>query len=429
MKKTLRISLLVLVLLVLIFLGLVIIFIARNTAFLNTNINSQDIELNNTNPFEDSTDYVSLESKTLIVPLELKTGIFEIDKNLLLPNKFKISLWANDLNKPRHIDWTDGNTMIVSNMGAGEVLLIKSTNGVYGDQRIVVDSNLNKPHGIDFYKGNLYLGEENQISVYRDLKEDGTYSSKEVLISNLPVGGHSTRTVKVGPDEKIYVTIGSSCNVCNESDERRASMLIADLDGQNVKVFAEGLRNTVDFVFRQTPNGFKIWGVDNGRDLIGDDIPPEEVNIIEEGSHYGWPYCYGNGINNPEYPERAGYCKTETRTPVYQMQAHSAPLGLTFMIDQNTNKRTKFPLQTFKDDVFVAFHGSWNRTIPTGYKIIRINTSALSNKEVNFITGWLEDDGKPWGRPVDVKFDNNGDMFITDDFSNAIYKVEYVDVE
>jgi len=152
------------------------------------------------------------------------------------------------------------------------------------------------------------------------------------------------------------------------------------------------------------------------------------VNIISSNKDYGWPYCYGSGINDPEYPERSGYCKTETEGIVYGLQAHSAPLGLTFLVNENLAQRVKFPQLEFKDDLFITFHGSWNRTIPTGYKVVRLNTAQTTSKEVNFITGWITDNSV-WGRPVDVKFDKNGDMFISDDSANAIYKVEYTGVE
>jgi len=371
-----------------------------------------------------------LKAQTLIVPTIYKIGVFEDDIILYIPDDFKVSVWAANVNGPRQIDWTLGGNMIIAERGSSSIKLYKTgIDGLYGEEIATIDTGLDQPSGVDYFNGNLYVGAQNEILVYKNLTEEGLYSSKEVLISNLPTDGHWSRTVKVGPDNKLYVTVGSSCNLCEESDERRAAMLVADIDGSNMRVFASGLRNTVDFVFKSTANDFKIWGVDNGRDEIGDDVPPEEVNVIADNSNYGWPYCYGSGVSNPEYPERSGYCKTETESVAFGMQAHSAPLGLTFLVNDDLTQKVKFPQIIFKDDLFVAFHGSWNRTVPTGYKIVRINTSEVNAKEVNFITGWLEDNGDSWGRAVDVKFDKNGDMFVSDDGAGAIYKIEYTGIE
>jgi glucose/arabinose dehydrogenase len=155
-------------------------------------------------------------------------------------------------------------------------------------------------------------------------------------------------------------------------------------------------------------------------DQIGDDIPPEEVNIIEQGKNYGWPYCYGDKINNPEYKDKAEYCKTQTQAPVLGLQAHYAPLGIAF---ENEAAMASWP-SVFSSGFFGAMHGSWNRTVPTGYKVIWVDTKSSPMKEYNFITGWLDGSGA-WGRPVGVGFDPAGNMYISDDKQNLIYKVQY----
>lgn len=426
MTKSLKVSIAVLVVLVLIFLFLAVLFITKNTSFLNFNISRQEVDANNQNSQVESDTSNVLFAQQIVVPDSNKVGVFAAPQTLNLPQAFTISVWAAGLNAPRQIDFTNENNIVVAERGADSIKFIKqSQDGTLGLETITIDSSLDNVHSVDYYSGDLYVGEESRIVVYRDLTEDGTYTNKEVLIDNLPQGGHWSRTVKVGPDNKLYITVGSSCNLCEEADGRRAAMLTANLDGSNLQPYATGLRNTVDFVFKSTPVDFKIWGVDNGRDLIGDDLPPDEVNIISQGLNYGWPYCYGQGINNPEYPERSGYCKTETEIPAFNLQAHSAALGLTFLVNDDLTQKVKFPQQIFKDDLFIAFHGSWNRTIPTGYKVVRVNTSKPAGKEINFITGWLNDQGQVWGRPVDVKFDKNGDLYITDDYAGAIYKVQY----
>lgn len=437
MNKSLKLSLVALLFLVVIFSGLAIYFIAKNTSenstpapSLEINEASTNAEANNQNTTLATSKYTNLKAQILTVPEIYRNGVFSETKTLNLPEDFRISLWAGGVDSPRQIDWTAGGSMLVAERGTGSIKLYQQFEvGGSGIEIATIDSGLNQPSGIEFHDGDLYVGVENEILVYKGLTEDGKYDSKEVLIADLPTGGHWSRTVRVGPDQKLYITVGSSCNVCEESDERRAAMLVSNLDGSDLKVFASGLRNTVDFVFKATSSDFRIWGVDNGRDGIGDDIPPEEVNIISSGSNYGWPYCYGSGVNNPEYPERSGFCKTETEGLTFGMQAHSAPLGLTFLVNDNLAQRVKFPQLVFNDDLFVSFHGSWDRSEPTGYKIVRINTSEVNAKEVNFITGWLDSAGDYWGRPVDVKFNIDGDMFITDDEANAIYKVEYIGVE
>lgn len=160
--------------------------------------------------------------------------------------------------------------------------------------------------------------------------------------------------------------------------------------------------------------------MNNGRDLIGDDLPPEEVNIVEQGKHYGWPYCYGQGITNPEYNDRGDFCKNETEFPAYEMQAHSAPLGMSFSPDINNN----FP-KNLEDNLFIGFHGSWNRSVPTGYKVVRIDLESEDSNTLNFVTGFLDNSGSAWGRPVDVGFDSRGYMYISDDRAGAIYCVSY----
>lgn len=437
MNKSLKLSLFALLLLVVIFSGLAIYFIAKNSSGVPTPSPSMVVnefntkaEANNQNTTSVTSKYTNLKAQLLIVPEIYKNGVFSDTKTLSLPEDFRISLWAGDLESPRQIDWTAGGNIIIAERGSGSIKLYQqSENGEYGIEIATIDSGLNQPSGIDYYNGDLYVGVQNEILVYKGLSEEGEYVSKKVVIADLPTGGHWSRTVRVGPDQRLYITVGSSCNICEESDQRRAAMLISNLDGSDLQVYASGLRNTVDFVFKSTSTDFKIWGVDNGRDGIGDNIPPEEVNIISRGNDYGWPYCYGSGVNNPEYPERSGYCKIETEGLTFGMQAHSAPLGLTFLVNDDLAQRVKFPQLVFNDDLFVAFHGSWDRSEPTGYKIVRINTSEVNAKEVNFITGWLDNDGEYWGRPVDVKFDQNGDMYITDDEANAIYKVEYIGVE
>jgi len=384
----------------------VVYFLRTNTSLLTTNISPQDVAQNNFNEQKGlSADLSQLLPQELEVNGTLRT--------LYLPSGFSVSVYTSGFSAPRTFDFDETGNMFVAEKGEGRVMMVMKD----GTKKII-DSNLRNVHGLDYYKGDLYVADEQHVFAYRKVGADGNFTKRDVLVDNLPTGGnHVTRSVVISPDEKIFVSIGSSCNVCEESDKRRAAVVQYDLDGSHEEIFAQGLRNSVGIIINQINDGYQLWGADNGRDRIGDNIPPEEVNIIQKGRNYGWPYCYGSGITNPEYPDRENYCRYSTQFPLYEMQAHSAPLGLVF-VSQG------FARGLDQEDLLITFHGSWNRTIPTGYKVVKIDTSDPQAKPTNFITGWLMDSGLVWGRPVDIKFFQNA-LFISDDRAGVIYKVVY----
>ena len=232
-------------------------------------------------------------------------------------------------------------------------------------------------------------------------------------------GGHSTRTIVFGdaPDSAMYVSIGSSCNLCIEKDSDRAVVMRYDTDGSHGRVFARGLRNAVGLAI--APRTGALWATVNERDNIEpnhENLPPDRLDIVTDGGDYGWPYCYGDHMPNPEYHDPAR-CQRET-PPVLGFQAHSAPLGLTFL-----QSATAFPA-AYRGDVLVAFHGSWNRRIPTGDKVVRVHIA--DGKPVgydDFITGWQRNNGSRWGRPVDVIVARDGSVLVSDDLAGVIYRV------
>ena len=435
MTKSSRVILYSVITVVLAGLAYAAYYVYTNTSFLRFHLAQEDLQANNFNvtnnsnqatnlPSAEQLDLLTLIPQTLQVPEKFRSGVLAKDRLLNVPAGFIISVFAAGLSEPRFFTFDADNNLIVADKDSGKIVLIKDTNSDgASDETITVDQGLQVMHSVFFYEGDLYAAEEHQVSVYRDVQTDGTYSKKEILVSGLPSGaGHSTRTVIIGPDKKMYVSVGSSCNVCEESDSRRAAVMRYNLDGSGAEVFASGLRNSVGITFYQD----ELWSVDMGRDQIGDDIPPEEVNVVKQGQHYGWPYCYGQGVVNPEYEgARESFCKNETAAPVYEMQAHSAPLGLTFMPEERGSS-FNFPSQ-LEQNLFIGFHGSWNRSVPTGYKVVTIDTTAPSSQAVNFVTGWLETNGQAWGRPVDVGFDHNGILYISDDKAGIIYRVEYHD--
>jgi glucose/arabinose dehydrogenase len=213
----------------------------------------------------------------------------------------------------------------------------------------------------------------------------------------------------------LYVSVGSSCNVCDESDVRRATIVRYRPDGSEEAVFAEGLRNAVGIAFR--PGTDELWATNNGRDWLGDDQPPETIYIVEEGDDAGWPACHSGRIVDPDFGS-AGSCDG-ILDPVVEMQAHTAPLGLTFYTGE------QFPEQ-YQGDLFVALHGSWNRSTPVGYKVVRVD---LENGTIGpvgeFAAGWLRSDGSQWGRPVDLVTASDGSLMISDDGQGRIYRVYF----
>lgn len=410
-SKKYRISKLILVILAiitLVLIGSMVYWITQNTAFLSGKLKPADLQTNNQNPTSDPFQ---------LVPQQV--GL----KTLYAPQGFKISEYATGIKGARFFSFGPDDTMYIGSNTGDSIYAVRDSNGDgIAEQKNLIDSKLNTPHSVYYYNNDLYLAEQNRVSVYRGISPNGSYGQKEVLIDGLPLGnkltggGHTTRTVVVGPDAKLYVSIGSSCNLCIESDNRRATIMRYNLDGSGGEIYASGLRNTVGFAF----NDGALWGLDMGRDQIGDDIPPDEVNIISQGANYGWPYCYGDQINNPEFKDKAEYCKASTTAPVLGLQAHSAPLGIAF---ENPSAKASWP-KVYQNGFFAALHGSWNRTVPTGYKVVWVDTKSSPMKTYNFITGWLDGSGA-WGRPVGLGFDSKGNMYISDDKQNLVYMVNY----
>lgn len=397
------------------------------------------------------------------VPLLQKPVASEINdpslSHLKLSEGFKIDIFAQGLENPRVIAFDPMDRMLVSETKTGRVILLedKDKNGVAETKKTIL-SGLNKPHGLAFYSsGNityLYVAETQQVARYVYNVKNGTVTSaKGENITNLPADGrHFTRTISFGPnfrtipllpgkrgndtlaETKLYISVGSSCDVCVEDTTwKRAAILESDPTGRTFTAeFAGGLRNSVFFAFH--PKTKEIWATEMGRDNLGDNLPPDEINIIKVAGpedkfgakRYGWPFCYGNQVRdktfNPEKFQRIDISSdcAKTEPPVIKIPAHSAPLGLAFISDK------KWPSE-WQNDLLVAYHGSWNSSVPVGYKIVRYNLDAngnvLSQKPEDFISGWLSENGKIFGRPVDLKFGSGGALYISDDSAGIIYRV------
>ena len=256
----------------------------------------------------------------------------------------------------------DGH-LYVAERGADRILILENRDGDgRSDRQQVFAEGLGAPHSLVFHEGSWYVGIPTGVLKLTDDNQDGESDRGEIIIGDYPTSGHGTRTVDFLPDGRMVVSVGSSCNVCEEDDPRRATVLVYDgPQGGSEAVYALGLRNAVGLAVH--PGTGELWASNNGRDLMGDDLPPETIYRLQEGGHYGWPWCHSGFIEDPDLGF-SGSCDGMLG-PVIDMQAHSAPLGIAFYSGDS------FPTE-MQGDLFIAFHGSWNRSIPTGYKIVRL---------------------------------------------------------
>ena len=343
---------------------------------------------------------------------------------LRLPPGFHIGVFAQNLGAPRMIAVNGDGWVYITVPKKGEVLCLRDTNSDgRADVVKVATHNLPMVHGITLQKNRIFLAAPK--SVWSATLNDGVISNLQLIIGDLPSGGrHPLRTAGVGPEGSLYISIGSSCNACEESDSLYATIAKSDRNGKNLTVFASGLRNTIGFGWH--PQTAQMWGMDQGVDERGDNTPPEELNLLEQGHNYGWPYVYGQRILDTVLgmPQKTNLTKEEllrkTTPPVLTYQAHSSPIGLVFY------GARQFPSK-YHDGAFVAFHGSWNRKPAVGYKICFIRFENGQPKQIeDFVTGFLSADGKTqFGRPAGVAVTGDGSLLFSDDANGVVYRVWY----
>lgn len=344
--------------------------------------------------------------------------------NLKLPPGFWLDIYATGMGNVRMMAVAADGTLYVTRREQGDVLALNDRNGdAKVDQVRTLVKDLKLVHGITLHKGFMYLATDTKVYKAR-LKADGTIETPQVIIGDLPTGGqHPNRTLAVGPDEMLYITVGSTCNVCQETDPRAATMLRAGLDGSKLEVFARGLRNTIGFGWH--PGSGQLWGFDHGSDQRGDDQPPEELNYLRPQGNYGWPFCFGEQkpdvyfSQNPPGTTKEAYCPT-TLAPTLTYQAHSAPIGMVFYT------ASQFPAE-YSGDALVAMRGSWNRDPATGYKIVRVRyQNGWPVGFEDFLTGFLIENGGAYiGRPAGLALAPYGSLFISDDTNGVIYRVSW----
>lgn len=331
-----------------------------------------------------------------------------------LPRGFAIGVFAENVPGARSLALGANGTVFVGTRGEGRVYALPDRNNDHrADAVEILAEGLNIPNGVAFRNGSLFVAEINRV--VRFDSAETRRKAKPVLVNDgFPSDrSHGWKFIRFGPDGKLYVPVGGPCNVCERSDKRYATIMRMNADGSGLEVYASGVRNSVGFDWQ--PSTGALWFTDNGRDMLGDDIPPDELNTApSKGMHFGFPYFHGNAIPDPEFSK--GKKAADYRTPAITLGPHVAALGMRFYAG------SMFPAE-YRNQVFIAEHGSWNRSSPLGYRLSLVRLR--ENKAVSYETfaeGWLQD-GRAWGRPVDLLVMPDGSLLVSDDHAGAVYRI------
>ncbi len=336
-----------------------------------------------------------------------------------MPAGFSISIFA-EVDDARSMAIGTGGTIFVGNKGEDKVYALQDTDGDnIADKKWILATGLNMPNGVAFREGALYVAATSTILKWENIESHlGNPGKPTVIYNRYPTEAHhGWKYIAFGPDGKLYVPVGAPCNICEPASSVYASITRMNPDGSGMEVFANGVRNTVGFTWHPETN--EMWFTDNGRDSMGDDLPPCELNkATRAGMHFGYPYCHGGTIPDPEFGKKRP-C-TDFTPPAKNLGAHVAPLGLKFY------SGTMFPAN-YKGNFFIAEHGSWDRSKKAGF---RLSMATIQDNQVTayepFATGWLnEQEQKAWGRPVDVLILSDGSMLVSDDRAGVIYRITY----
>lgn len=336
---------------------------------------------------------------------------------LKVPEGFKIHVYAEDVDGARSLARVNDQLVFVSTRGTGKLHALRDNNGDYiADEHIVFAEGLNTPNGIEYHDGDLYVAEIDRIIVFRDIADNlAPEASFEVLYDQLPdERHHGWKYLAMGPDGMLYFGVGAPCNQCYREEEIFSTICRINTDGSGFEIYAHGVRNTVGFTWH--PETKDMWFTDNGRDMMGDNKPTDELNHAPiAGMHFGYPFCHQGDIVDPEFPDSS--CADYT-APAQKLGPHVAALGVKFYTGN------LFP-DSLQGDIFIAEHGSWNRSSPIGYRITRVE---MENGKANgysiFIDGWLQG-ASAWGRPVDLMVMDDGSVLISDDHADLVYRLVY----
>jgi glucose/arabinose dehydrogenase len=330
-----------------------------------------------------------------------------VGQDLYVSSGFNVNLFAEGQDGVRSLALGPSGAVFATLSGGGQIVRLVDEDGDGVAESIsTVLSGLDYPFGLAFRGDTMYFAERTTV------KRRVPGGTPVTLVSGIPSGGHTSRTIVFGPDNRLYLSAGSSCDVCGWDTPPRAAVTRYNLDGSNPHTFATGLRNSVGLAFHPTTG--ELWANNNDRDNLGDDQPPERLNILRDGRWYGWPQCYLPGQPNPEF---LGADCSGVEPPAITFQAHAAPLGLVFYTGGT------FPAE-YQGDAFMTYHGSWNRSVPVEPKVVRVRVQNGRPMAIeDFVTGWQLPDGSRWGRPVGLLEMPDGALLVSDDDGGRIWRV------
>ncbi len=358
---------------------------------------------------------------TTILSLAMSSGCSSAQLRLAeikLPRGFSIDVYSDRVPGARSMALGTRGTLFVGSRSEGKVYALVDRNGDHmADQVFTIASGLRSPNGVAFRDGALYVAEISRVLRFDNIETHLNDPPVPVVVNaSFPDNNHhGWKFIRFGPDGRLYVPVGAPCNVCEEKDPRFASIMRMAPDGSNLEIFARGVRNTVGFDWH--PRTGELWFTDNGRDWLGDNQPPDELNRAPSaGLHFGFPYRHGRDIPDPEYGKYRHSAKFIP--PEMELGPHVASLGMRFYTG------AMFP-ESYREQIFIAEHGSWNRTVPIGYRItlVRLRDNRAVSYET-FAQGWLQN-GSAWGRPVDLQVMPDGSLLVSDDKAGAIYRISY----
>jgi glucose/arabinose dehydrogenase len=333
-----------------------------------------------------------------------------------LPSGFTIELFADSVVGARSLALGDRGTVFVGSREAGRVYaLIDQDRDGAADEILVLAQGLNVPNGVAFREGSLYVAEISRVLRYDSIEQRlRNPPAPVVVLDRLPRDAHhGWKFIRFGPDGRLYIPVGAPCNTCYPEDSLYASILSINPDGSDLAVEARGIRNSVGFDW--DPRSGDLWFTDNGRDWMGENEPPDELNHrTRRGEHFGFPHCYGQGIQDDDYKQMS--C-SETTPAAVELGAHVASLGMRFYTGG------MFPPE-YRGQVFIAEHGSWNRLLANGYRVTVVRLTDGKPEYRVFASGW-ENLNRAWGRPVDVMVMPDGALLVSDDRADAVYRISY----